>query len=181
MELAKEELIMDEELKDEIISAISETLESAIDDLTDRLVEKVEERLSDSIFDDISEEIADRLEERIDEAINDSISEYFAEGLEEFLEAHQFVLQDGTIVQSRQKIKILAPDRKKLLNCYGGLRVENTEKYRGRNVPEGWGLVVQTRISSWELISVYEHEEDAIADLMKVENAINEGLSLIEL
>ena len=172
---------MDEELKNEIISAISEVLESAIDGMTDKFTEKVEERLNDSVFDDISEEIADRLEERIDEAINDSISEFFAEGLEEFLEAHQFILQDGTIVQSRQRTKVLAPDKKKLLNCYGGLRVENTEKYSGSAIPKGWGLAVQTRISSWELISVYENEEDAIADLMKVENAITDGLPLVEL
>ena len=172
---------MDEELRDEIVSIIEEALGSAIDDMSDQLVEKVEEKLSDSVFDDISEEIADRLEERIDEAINDSIGEYFAEGIEEFLEGHQFVLEDGTLVQSRQRTKILAPDKKKLLNCYGGLRVESTEKYSGKAIPKGWGLAVQTRISCWELISIYEHEEDAIADLMKVENAMAEGISLIEL
>ena len=172
---------MDEELKDEIVSTVEDALESAIEDLSDELVEKIGDKISDSVFDDISEEIADRLEERIDEAINDSIGEYFAEAIEEFLEAHQFVLQDGTLVQSRQRTRILAPDRKKLLNCYGGLRVESTEKYSSKAVPKGWGLAVQTRISCWELISIYENEEDAIADLMKVENAMAEGISLIEL
>lgn len=172
---------MDDELKDEIISTIEEAFDSMMDDMAEELSDRVEEKLGDSLFDDISEEIADRLEERIDEAINDSISEYFAEGLEEFLEAHQFVLQDGTIVQARQRTKVLAPDKKKLLNCYGGLRVENTEKYSGRAIPKGWGLTIQTRISSWEVIGVYEHEEDAIAALMKVENAITEGSTLVEL
>ncbi|MCR5323214.1 MAG: hypothetical protein K6E85_08090 [Lachnospiraceae bacterium] len=172
---------MDEDLKNDIISTITDTLESAADDMIGELSDRVEEKLNETFLDDISDEIADRLEERIDEAISDSISEFFAEGLEEFLEAHQFVLKDGTIVQSRQKTKILAPDKKKLLNCYGGLRVENTEKYSPNSNQKGWGLAVQTRISSWELISVYEHEANAIAALMKVENAIVEGAIVVEL
>ena len=172
---------MDEDLKNDIISTISDTLKSVADDMLEELSDRLEEKLNDTFLDDISDEIADRLEERIDEAISDSASEFFAEGIEEFLEAHQFVLRDGTIVQSRQRTKVLSPDKKKLLNCYGGLRVENAEKYSRNSAQKGWGLAVQTRISSWELIGVYEHEADAIAALMKVENAIVEGAVVVEL
>ncbi|MCR5329955.1 MAG: hypothetical protein K6E62_02055 [Lachnospiraceae bacterium] len=172
---------MDDELRDEILEAVEDALDSVKEDLAEELTGLIEDKLDEALLDDISEEIADRLEERIDEAINDSISEFFAEGIEEYLEAHQFILNDGTVVQSRHRTRVLAPDKKKLLNCYGGLRVQSTEKNGGNETARGWGLAVQTRISCWEVISVYEREEDAIADLMKVENAITEGAELVEL
>ncbi|MBE5862977.1 MAG: hypothetical protein E7295_09015 [Lachnospiraceae bacterium] len=116
----------------------------------------------------------DMLEDRIGEAINDSISDFFGEGLETFLATHPLVLRDGTVVSSKQQTKVLSPDKKKLLNCYGGLTVEDTTKWNGV-LPKDWGLRVQTRISCWELLYVYKTESQATEALVKVQKAIEAG------
>ena len=141
----------------------------------DSIQDMIESAVTDS-----KEEIADMLEDRIGEAINDSISEFFGEGLETFLATHPLVLRDGTVVSSKQQTKVLSPDKKKLLNCYGGLTVEDTTKWNGV-LPKGWGLRVQTRISCWELLYVYETESQATEALVKVQKAIEAGEPLIAL
>ena len=45
----------------------------------------------------------------------------------------------------------------------------------------GTSLLIQTRISCWQDIWTYETEEEAIEALQKVNAAIEQGLSLIEL
>ena len=62
------------------------------------------------------------------------------------------------MIQTRQKTKVLSPDKKKLLICYGGLKVD------------GSCLIVQTRISSWDTLYAYDSEADAIAALEKVKD-----------
>jgi len=148
-------------MKDEMMEAIAEKVQEA-----------VESTLADKL-DDIADEIADQMEDRIhdivDEAVGDSITEFFSEGLEQFLSNHQLVMKDGTTLQMRQKTRVMSPDKKKVLICYGGMKVD------------GKTLLIQTRISCWEHICCYETERQAIEALQKVNVAIEQGLSLIEL
>ena len=134
----------------------------------------------ESVMEDSRAEIADMLEERIEETISNSISELLGEGIENYLSANQLTLNDGTVIAARQKTKVLSPDKKKLLTCYGGLVVEDTSKWNGA-VPKGWGLRVQTRLSAWELLYVYETEKEATDALVHINEAIKAGMSLIEL
>lgn len=64
---------------------------------------------------------------------------------------------------------MLSPDKTKLLLCHGGLRVENTD------------LMVQTGISSWENIAAYQSREEAVEALVRVKDAMENGLSIFEL
>ena len=128
----------------------------------------------------IEDSVGDMLEDRIQETINDSISEFFSEGMESYMANNQLTLGDGTVINPKQKTKVLSPDKKKLLTCYGGLTVEDTAKWNG-NLPKGYGLRVQTRISSWELLYVYETEKEATDALIAVNEAIEAGKPLIEL
>ncbi len=140
---------MKEEDLDEIISAVEDAVESAVEDKF--------------------EDLADELRDAVDDAISDNISEYFTEGIEQFLADHQFVLKDGTLVQARNKTRVMGPDKKKVLTCYGGLRVD------------GRTLTVQTRMSAWENLCYFETEEEAIVALQKISAGIEQGVSLIEL
>ena len=96
-------------------------------------------------------------------------SSFFSEGIEEFLSSHQLALKDGTILQMKQKMRAMTPDKKRVLICYGGMRVVGTS------------LQIQTRISCWETFWNYETEEQAIAALQKMNAAIDRGLSMIEM
>jgi hypothetical protein len=78
-------------------------------------------------------------------------------------------LKDGTILQMKQKMRAMTPDKKRVLICYGGMRVVGTS------------LQIQTRISCWETFWNYETEEQAIAALQKMNAAIDRGLSMIEM
>ena len=78
-------------------------------------------------------------------------------------------IQYSTRDLARQKTKVFSPDKKKLLICYGGLKVD------------GFSLIVQTMISSWDTLYTYDNEDDAIEALEKVKGAIERGDALIEL
>jgi hypothetical protein len=140
---------MKEENLDEIMSAVEDAVKSAVEDKF--------------------EELADELRVAVDETLSDNVSEYFSEGIEQFLADYQFVLKDGTVVQARNKTRVMSPNKKKVFTCYGGLRVD------------GKTLTVQTRISSWEWLCVFETEEEAVEALKKVSAGIEQGVSLIEL
>ena len=148
---------MNDEMMEAIEEKVQEAIESALDDKMDDLA------------DEIADQMEDRIQDIVDEAVSDSITEYFSEGIEQFLSNHQLVLKNGTTLQMRQKTRVMSPDKKKVLICYGGMRVD------------GKTLLIQTRISCWERICSYETEEEAIEALQKVNAAIEEGLSLIEL
>ncbi len=122
-----------------------------------------------SMLEDALDELREEMEDSLQELISDSISEFFAEGMEEVLHNHQFVLKDGTVIQPRQKTKVLSPDKTRLYPCYGGLRIDGTT------------LQVQTRISSWNNLCAYKTKEEAVDALMKVKDAMEKGLSIIEL
>lgn len=147
----------------------------------EKLSESDIREMIEAAMENSSDTIAELLDERIDEAINDSISEFFSEGMEDFWATHPLVLNDGRIVSAKQRTKVMSPDKKKVLSCYGELRVEDTSKWDGRYFPRGWALSVQTRISSWDVLYVYETEKEAMDALVLVNDAINKGMSLIEL
>ena len=122
-----------------------------------------------AMLEDALEDMREELEDKLQELISDSISEFFAEGMEEILHNHQFVLKDGTVIQPRQRTKVLSPDKTRLYPCYGGLRIDGTT------------LQVQTRISSWNNLCAYKTKEEAVEALLKIKDAMEQGLSLIEL
>ena len=134
-------------------------LKCALEDLKCEL-----EDLKDEIQD-----LRDDVQDEIESAISDAISEYFSEGIEDFLASHQFVLKNGTVVQTRLRTRVMAPDKKKVLICYGGAKVV------------GSALHIQTRVSSWEDLYTYPTESEAIAALQKLNNGMEQGVSLVEL
>ena len=144
---------MDEEMLESIEEKVQEAVRGAIED-----------KMGD-FTDSIADELECRLQEIIEEAVNDSIIEFFSEGIEEFLSSHQLALKDGTILQMKQKMRAMTPDKKRVLICYGGMRVVGTS------------LQIQTRISCWETFWNYETEEQAIAALQKMNAAIDLSFS----
>ena len=72
-------------------------------------------------------------------------------------------------MQTRQRTRVMAPDKKKVLICYGGAKVV------------GSALHIQTRVSSWEDLYTYPTESEAIAALQKLNNGMEQGVSLVEL
>ena len=144
---------MDEDMREELSDIVEASVESAVE----------------AAFEEKLEDISWELREQVQDAISDNISEFFAEGIDVFLANHQFLLKDGTVIQTRSKTKVLSPDKKKLLICYGGLKLD------------GFSLIVQTRISSWDTLYAYDNEADVIEALEKVKDAIERGDALIEL
>jgi hypothetical protein len=128
----------------------------------------LEETVSDAMEDKI-EELSDIIQEKIEECTSDVLSEFIEESIDEFLQTHQFQLPDGTIVKSRNRTKVMSPNGKMVLNCYGGLRVD------------GKTLMVQERLSSWRGLCYFETETEAVEALKKVNDAIEQGVSLIKL
>ena len=127
----------------------------------------------DSIMDELStrveEIIEDVLESVVDSAVTCAVQDALPEALGEGFSNFEFILQDGTIVRPKQGMKVLSPDKSKLFVCYGGLRVD------------GSSLMIQTRISSWDNIAYYQTREEAIEALIKVKNAMESGVPLLEL
>lgn len=128
-------------------------LETIMDDLSDR----IEEMIEDALVDQIDNAVTSAIHVVLPEAFNESCSDF------------EFALTNGTIVRPKQHMKLLSPDKSKLLLCYGGLRVD------------GSTLMVQTRISCWESIAYYKNREEAIEALIKVKNAMDSNLFIFEL
>ena len=127
----------------------------------------------ESIMDELSSNIEDMLEDilmnQVEDAVISSLQDALPEALSESLTDYEFVLPNGTHVRPRQYMKVLSPDKTKLMLCYGGLRVD------------GRSLIVQTRISCWETIAVYQSKEDAVEALLKVKKAMDAGAVSFEL
>lgn len=160
-------------------SALEES-QNEIADMQSMLEESKNKIAAQSTLEDTKAEIADMLEDKVQEAVNDSISEFFSEGMADFLGTHSIMDEKGMVLTTKQRTKVLSPDKKKLLTCYGELKVEDTANLNGV-LPKGFGLSVQTRISSWEVLYVYETEEEAINDLIRINTAIKAGEPIIEL
>ena len=118
---------------------------------------------------ELMDELYDRLEEAIASQVTSAVQDIIPEALAEGLADYEFVLKDGTIVRPRPMMKLLSPNKTKLLLCYGGLRVD------------GCTLVVQTAIGRWESIAGYQTKEEAVAALLKVKEAMEANVPLLEL
>ena len=86
-----------------------------------------------------------------------------------WLDSITMELKDGTVLQMRQKTRVMSPDKTKVLICYGGMKVD------------GRTLMIQTRISCWQDLCCFETSAEAIEALQKVSKAIEQGLPLVEL
>ncbi len=127
----------------------------------------------DTIIDDLSSRIEDMIEDvladQIDNVVTNAVYDALPEILNESFSDFEFVLGDGMVVKPKQHMKLLSPDKSKLLLCYGGLRVD------------GSTLMVQTRISCWESIAYYNNREEAVEALIKVKNVMEANLPIFEL
>lgn len=128
-------------------------LDTMMEDLSDRL----EEMLEDICFDAMEDHITNTIQDMLPEAISEALSNY------------EFVLPDGTVARPKQQMKLMSPDKTRMVVCHGGLRVD------------GRTLVVQTRISSWESIACYQSREEAIEALGRVKNAMEANVPVFEL
>lgn len=131
------------------------------------------EELAETMVEMLSVELADALELAVMNNLESAIHNALPEAFQECFGNSEFVLQNGTIVRPRQRMMLLSPDKTKYITCYGGLRVDDTSF--------GPALIAQTRISSWELVARYSNKEDAVADLLKVKNAMAANLPVFEL
>ena len=129
--------------------------------------------LAEAMVELLSVELADALELAVTDKLESVIHNALPEALQEFFGDSEVVLKDGTVVKPRQHMMLMSPDKTKYLSCHGGLRVDETSL--------GPALIVQTRISSWELIARYSNKEEAVADLLKVKKAMHDGMSMLEL
>ena len=135
----------------------------------DGLMEELASRLEETVQEAVEAAVDDLLEDRVDGAVHDAVQDILPEIFSQCLADFDFVLKDGTVVRPRQRMKVLSPDKSKLLICYGGLRVD------------GKSLIIQPRISSWEWIADYPDREAAVAALKLVHEAMKAGEPLLEL
>lgn len=147
----------------ELLPKIADYFEISIDKLFDR------ENLQDILEDSVVDIIEDTLSGMVDMAVTSAVQNSFSEALSESLSHFEFICADGTKIMPKQQTRVLSPDKTKMLCCYGGLRVDGTT------------LLVQTRISCWEHIAIYQTKEEATAALLKLKSAIDNNLSVIEL
>ena len=128
-----------------------------MDELIDALSERLEEMLEDAVADQIEDAVTCAVQDVFDEALHSSLSRF------------EFVLDNGTVVRPRQLMKVISPDKSKMLLCYGGLRVD------------GCSLQVQTSAMCWSEITYYRTREEAIEALQKVKDAMMADAPICEL
>ena len=79
-------------------------------------------------------------------------------------------LHEGVMINaSKVTFTVLSPDKKKLLSCFGGLRVD------------GCTLQVQTENDGWTLLYAYNNPEEALSDLQRIKDAMQKGETHLEL
>ncbi len=135
----------------------------------DEWMDGLEDRVEEAVQSAAENVLNDLLEERLDDAVYDAVQQALPEILGESLAKLELQLKDGTIVRPREQTKVLSPEKDKLLCCYGGLRVDGT------------CLIVQTRLTCWEIIAAYPDREAAVAALNRVRLAMEAGEKLLEL
>ena len=128
-----------------------------MDELIDALSERLEELLEDAVADQIEDAVTCAVQDVFDEALHSSLSRF------------EFVLDNGTVVRPSQLMKVISPDKSKMLLCYGGLRVD------------GCSLQVQTSAMCWSEITYYRTREEAIEALQKVKDAMMADAPICEL
>lgn len=147
----------------ELLPKIADYFEISIDKLFDR------ENLQDILEDSVQDIIENTLSDMVDMAVTSAVQNSFSEALSESLSYFEFTCPDGTKIIPKQQTRVLSPNKTKMLLCYGGLRVDGTT------------LLVQTRVSCWEHMAIYQTKEEATQALLKIKNAIDNNLSVIEL
>jgi len=70
---------------------------------------------------------------------------------------------------SKVTFTVLSPDKKTLLSCFGGLKVD------------GCTLQVQTENDDWVMLYAYNNPEEALSDLQKIKDAMQKGEMHLEL
>ncbi len=128
-----------------------------MNEVMDALSERLEEMLEDVLADQIESAVACAVQDVFDEALHTSLSRF------------EFVLTDGTVVRPKPLMKVVSPDKSKMLLCYGGLRVDGTT------------LHVQTGATIWQPLAYYGTHEEAIEALEKVKGAMMADASICEL
>ena len=146
-----------------------ENINFDIDELAQKIASKLESSIEDAIEIAVTEAIESSVEDVVSDSVDASLSEAISEAVKECFEGFDFKLLDGTVIIPKKYMRLLSPNKTKQLLCYGGLRVD------------GKSLMVQTRISCWEEIAVYNSREEAKEALLKVKNAIDAGLETFEL
>ena len=136
-----------------------------MDELMDALSERLEEMLEDILEDQLEDILTDQLEDAVANAVQD----VFDESLHHSLSRFEFVLENGTVVRPRQLMKVVSPDKSRMLLCYGGLRVD------------GKSLQVQTGATIWSEIAYFDTREAAIEALQKVKDAMMANAPICEL
>ena len=132
-------------------------MDELIDALSERLSEQLEEMLEDAVADQIEDAVTCAVQDVFDEALHSSLSRF------------EFVLDNGTVVRPSQLMKVISPDKSKMLLCYGGLRVD------------GCSLQVQTSAMCWSEITYYRTREEAIEALQKIKDAMMTDAPICEL
>jgi hypothetical protein len=135
----------------------------------DEWMDEMEERIENAVTNAAETVVNDLLEDRLDDMVRDTLQEVLPEAVGECLANFEFVMKDGAVVQPRQRLRVLSPDGSKLLECYGGLKVDGTS------------LLIQTRVSCWESIAAYPDRDAAIAALQQVLAAMEAGEQLLRL
>ena len=125
------------------------------------------------LMDSRMEEIADALREQIEESVGNALAGdwtgMIAGALDAYFASCGFTLPDGTAVRAREHLRVLSPDRKKLLVCCGGLKVD------------GCTLLVQNRAGGWDALCYWRSPEEAAAALLRIRDAMRAGETDLEL
>ena len=86
----------------------------------------------DGILDELSSRLEDMVQDilvdQVEDAVTCAVQDVFDEALHSSLSRFEFVLNSGTIVRPKEQMKVLSPDKTKLLCCHGGLRVDLTAR-----------------------------------------------------
>lgn len=148
---------------------MSENINFDIDELAEKIASNLESSIEDAVEIAVTEAVEASVEDVVSNAVDAVLSEAVSEAVKECFENFDFKLPNGTVVIAKRYMRLLSPNKTKQLLCYGGLKVD------------GKSLMVQTRISCWEEIAVYNNKEEAKEALLKVKNAIDAGLETFEL
>ena len=149
-------------------------LDSIMDELSSHLEDMIENAVADHVESAVASAIEDTLPNALKDILSDALTlpnaleDILSDALNETLSNFEFVLSNGTVVRQRPRMKLLYPDKSKLMPCYGGLYIHGT------------CLMVQIEPSFWDGID-FPTKEDALAAFDKVKNAMNDEVTLLEL
>ena len=134
-----------------------------MDEILDELSAQIEDMVEDAVEDHIQDFANAELVDMMGKMVQDALDNLTSNGC-------KFVLNDGTVVKTKERMRIFSPDKSRMLILYGGLRVDGTS------------LMVQTGPgSNYENIAHYKTREEAIEALKKVAKAMEDGVTMFEL